>query len=63
MYSCPSRWESSWSKGATWSALDHKLYMKTVGGLRQVDVLYRRIDDDFLDPVVFRRDRCSACRV
>jgi uncharacterized circularly permuted ATP-grasp superfamily protein len=35
---------------------DHKLYMKTVGGLRQVDVLYRRIDDDFLDPVVFRRD-------
>ncbi|HKD66904.1 MAG TPA: circularly permuted type 2 ATP-grasp protein [Candidatus Binataceae bacterium] len=35
---------------------DHKLYMKTVGGLRQVDVLYRRIDDDFLDPVVFRPD-------
>jgi uncharacterized circularly permuted ATP-grasp superfamily protein len=35
---------------------DHKLYMKTVSGLRQVDVLYRRIDDDFLDPVVFRRD-------
>jgi uncharacterized circularly permuted ATP-grasp superfamily protein len=35
---------------------DQKLYMKTVGGLRQVDVLYRRIDDDFLDPVVFRRD-------
>jgi len=36
--------------------MDHKLYMKTVGGLRQVDVLYRRIDDDFLDPVVFRPD-------
>ena len=35
---------------------DQKLYMKTVGGLKQVDVLYRRIDDDFLDPVVFRRD-------
>ncbi len=35
---------------------DHKVYMKTVGGLRQVDVIYRRIDDDFLDPVVFRPD-------
>jgi uncharacterized circularly permuted ATP-grasp superfamily protein len=35
---------------------DHKLYMKTVSGPRQVHVLYRRIDDDFLDPVVFRAD-------
>src|SRR5260370_11661089 len=35
---------------------DHKLYMKTVHGLRQVDVLYRRIDDDFADPLVFRSD-------
>jgi uncharacterized circularly permuted ATP-grasp superfamily protein len=30
--------------------------MKTVHGLRQVDVLYRRIDDDFADPLVFRSD-------
>jgi uncharacterized circularly permuted ATP-grasp superfamily protein len=30
--------------------------MKTVHGPRQVDVLYRRIDDDFLDPLVFRPD-------
>jgi uncharacterized circularly permuted ATP-grasp superfamily protein len=36
--------------------VDHKLYMKTVYGLRQVHVLYRRVDDDFLDPVVFRPD-------
>jgi uncharacterized circularly permuted ATP-grasp superfamily protein len=36
--------------------VDHKLFMKTVYGLRQVDVLYRRVDDDFLDPVVFRPD-------
>jgi len=36
--------------------VDHKLFMKTVYGLRQIDVLYRRIDDDFLDPVVFRPD-------
>jgi uncharacterized circularly permuted ATP-grasp superfamily protein len=36
--------------------VDYKLHMKTVAGLKQVDVLYRRIDDDFLDPVVFRND-------
>jgi uncharacterized circularly permuted ATP-grasp superfamily protein len=35
---------------------DHKLWMKTVHGLKRVHVLYRRIDDDFLDPVVFRTD-------
>jgi len=36
--------------------VDHKLFMKTVSGLQQVHVLYRRIDDDFLDPLVFRSD-------
>ena len=36
--------------------VDHKLFMKTVSGLEQVHVLYRRIDDDFLDPLVFRSD-------
>ena len=36
--------------------VDRKLYMKDVHGLRQIDVLYRRIDDDFLDPLVFRPD-------
>jgi uncharacterized circularly permuted ATP-grasp superfamily protein len=30
--------------------------MKAVHGLRQIDLLYRRIDDEFLDPVVFRPD-------
>jgi uncharacterized circularly permuted ATP-grasp superfamily protein len=35
---------------------EHKLWMKTVHGLKRVHVLYRRIDDDFLDPVVFRAD-------
>ncbi len=35
---------------------DHKVYMKTTGGLRRVDVIYRRVDDEFLDPVVFRPD-------
>jgi uncharacterized circularly permuted ATP-grasp superfamily protein len=33
-----------------------KVYMRTTRGLQQVDVIYRRIDDDFLDPCVFRED-------
>jgi uncharacterized circularly permuted ATP-grasp superfamily protein len=32
------------------------VYMKTIRGLRRVDVIYRRIDDDFLDPLAFRAD-------
>ncbi|TMI68867.1 MAG: circularly permuted type 2 ATP-grasp protein [Bacteroidetes bacterium] len=35
---------------------NHKVYMKTTTGLQQVHVIYRRIDDDFLDPLVFRTD-------
>jgi uncharacterized circularly permuted ATP-grasp superfamily protein len=35
---------------------DAKVYMRTTKGLQQVHVLYRRIDDDFLDPSVFRPD-------
>jgi uncharacterized circularly permuted ATP-grasp superfamily protein len=30
--------------------------MRTTSGLRRVDVIYRRVDDDFLDPLAFRRD-------
>jgi uncharacterized circularly permuted ATP-grasp superfamily protein len=33
---------------------NQKVYMKTTAGLRQVDVIYRRVDDEFLDPLVFR---------
>jgi uncharacterized circularly permuted ATP-grasp superfamily protein len=32
------------------------VFMKTTNGLQRVDVIYRRIDDDFLDPLVFRKD-------
>ena len=32
------------------------VYLKTTKGLQRVDVIYRRIDDDFLDPLVFRSD-------
>ena len=35
---------------------DEQVYMRTISGLVQVDVIYRRIDDDFLDPEVFRPD-------
>ena len=35
---------------------DQVVYTRTVGGLSPVDVIYRRIDDDFLDPVSFRPD-------
>ena len=32
------------------------VYMRTTQGPRRVDVIYRRVDDDFLDPLVFRKD-------
>lgn len=32
------------------------VYMRTTAGLQRVDVIYRRIDDDFLDPLCFRPD-------
>jgi uncharacterized circularly permuted ATP-grasp superfamily protein len=35
---------------------DDVLYMRTTSGLRRVDVVYRRVDDEFLDPLVFRSD-------
>ena len=35
---------------------DGYVYTRTTSGLRRVDVIYRRVDDDFLDPLVFRPD-------
>jgi uncharacterized circularly permuted ATP-grasp superfamily protein len=35
---------------------DDCVYMHTIAGPRRVDVIYRRIDDEFLDPEVFRKD-------
>lgn len=35
---------------------DARVFMRTTKGLQPVHVIYRRIDDDFLDPTVFRRD-------
>jgi uncharacterized circularly permuted ATP-grasp superfamily protein len=35
---------------------DNVVYMRTTAGLRRVDVIYRRVDDDFVDPLAFRND-------
>src|SRR5204862_866238 len=35
---------------------DNFVYMRTTAGLRRVDVIYRRIDDYFIDPLLFRAD-------
>jgi uncharacterized circularly permuted ATP-grasp superfamily protein len=35
---------------------DNIVYMRTTSGLRRVDVIYRRVDDDFIDPLAFRPD-------
>ncbi len=36
--------------------VDRRVFMRTTKGFEKVDVIYRRIDDDFLDPKVFRSD-------
>ncbi len=41
---------------------DDVVYMRTTQGPQRVDVIYRRIDDDFLDPLAFRPDSILACR-
>jgi uncharacterized circularly permuted ATP-grasp superfamily protein len=35
---------------------DNVVYMRTTSGLKRVDVIYRRVDDDFIDPLSFRPD-------
>jgi uncharacterized circularly permuted ATP-grasp superfamily protein len=35
---------------------DDVVYMRTTRGLQRVDVIYRRVDDDFIDPLIFRPD-------
>jgi uncharacterized circularly permuted ATP-grasp superfamily protein len=43
-------------EGRDLAVVDGYLQMRTTKGLQRVDVIYRRIDDDFLDPQVFRKD-------
>jgi uncharacterized circularly permuted ATP-grasp superfamily protein len=43
-------------EGRDLTATPEGVFMRTTKGLERVDVIYRRIDDDFLDPEVFRKD-------
>jgi uncharacterized circularly permuted ATP-grasp superfamily protein len=40
---------------------DRFVYMRTTRGPKRVDVIYRRVDDDFLDPSVFRKTSTLGC--
>ena len=40
---------------------DNFVYMRTTQGPKRVDVIYRRVDDDFLDPKAFRPDSTLGC--
>lgn len=40
---------------------DQHVYMRTTGGEQRVDVVYRRVDDEYLDPVHFRPDSLLGC--
>ena len=40
---------------------DNFVYMRTTQGPKRVDVIYRRVDDDFLDPLAFRKDSTLGC--
>ena len=43
-------------QGTDLVVIDDYVYMRTTKGLERVDVVYRRVDDDFIDPLVFRPD-------
>ncbi len=43
-------------EGRDLETLNGRVYMRTTAGRRRVDVIYRRVDDDYLDPVQFRPD-------
>jgi uncharacterized circularly permuted ATP-grasp superfamily protein len=41
---------------------DDAVFMRTTRGPKRVHVVYRRVDDDFLDPLASGRTRCSVCQ-
>ncbi len=45
-------------EGSDLRVIDGKVKMRTTRGYEAIDVLYRRVDDDFLDPLTFRPDSC-----
>jgi uncharacterized circularly permuted ATP-grasp superfamily protein len=48
-------------EGRDLTCRDNTVWMRTTAGTQRVDVLYRRIDDDFLDPLHFRSDTVVGC--
>jgi uncharacterized circularly permuted ATP-grasp superfamily protein/uncharacterized alpha-E superfamily protein len=48
------------ARGDDLLVLDNRLYFKTIAGLEPVDVIYRRLNDAHIDPVVFSTDRETA---
>ncbi|MBW8781208.1 MAG: circularly permuted type 2 ATP-grasp protein [Verrucomicrobia bacterium] len=48
------------ARGDDLLVLDNRVYFKTIAGLERVDVLYRRLNDAYIDPVVFSTDRETA---
>ena len=49
-------------EGSDLSVRDDRVYMRTIGGLEPVDVIYRRVGDDYLDPDVFNPESVLGCR-
>ena len=53
----PSRWVFELVEGRDLIVdSNDEVFMRTIDGLKPVDVIYRRIDDDFVDPEAFRKD-------
>ena len=48
------------ARGDDLLVLDNRVYFKTIAGLERVDVIYRRLNDTHIDPVVFSTDRENA---
>ncbi len=49
-------WGFTLVEGADLTVLDRRVFLKTLGGLKQVDVILRRLDDDYCDPLELRGD-------
>jgi len=49
-------------EGADLLVRDERVYMRTIRGLEPVDVIYRRIGDEFLDPEAFNPESVIGCR-
>jgi uncharacterized circularly permuted ATP-grasp superfamily protein len=49
-------------EGSDLTIIDDRVYMRTTGGLSQIDVIYRRLNDEFLDPDVFLPDSLLGVR-